>query len=554
MSESEVDAVVGGMSQAVVTLVKAAMEIAEVIARQRAEAARAVREENDRAARLFAERVRDQRQAINPVIRQVWDDSWWQRASPETIAGVWQVTDGWARHGDPSAMVALQHMRDEIHDRYGVDLPETPADRTNLLELLGAPSAGEQITVNQDRDDDLVLIGDRAEQLVEDSRHRDSRILTGEIDASPEEARAAILAERRRLADFIVENDPRYAGARADPAALHAQGKVSRDDLDQAQQRAADLSGQDPQVIIDAREKLNQLSLRLQGLDAEERGEDPGQVHQAAALKLDLDRDWWQTANSEEIAATVKHVHAWSHGESKDSMLSSLQDGVRAHYDIAIDPDAGQTDLESRLFRAQAEQRGDQVLNYRIEAPHLTENQQVEYRDVESGRIAVPADEQARDTARRIMADHTGDMRRAADGRLRVVLTDPSGNHVTALDAGRITDLRDADRLRGLGLDDDAEAARAEEYGDQSNAADDPGHADASYERADQLRAAAEQDRDAAAALEGVADVEAVEAVSVAGEGWPTNPSQRFTSSAPQRRPRNNNPRTPKRQQPELNR
>ncbi|POM25756.1 hypothetical protein BTM25_01390 [Actinomadura rubteroloni] len=61
-----------------------------------------------------------------PAWEQVWDDRFWERAESDDIARAWDACDRWARLEYPVAEAARQHMREEIADRYGIDVDELP--------------------------------------------------------------------------------------------------------------------------------------------------------------------------------------------------------------------------------------------------------------------------------------------------------------------------------------------------------------------------------------------------------------------------------------------
>jgi hypothetical protein len=91
----------------------------------------------DTMERILALRERDE-----PVMRQAWDDGWWDRAGSGEIGRVWETTCGWAANGDPLAMRTEAWMREQFRDRYGLELPATPVSGRLAGEALAGGDAG----------------------------------------------------------------------------------------------------------------------------------------------------------------------------------------------------------------------------------------------------------------------------------------------------------------------------------------------------------------------------------------------------------------------------
>lgn len=105
------------------TLVTAAAGMADKRAQRRQaqaqEAARAAETER----RAFEERMHAQRQAAFLVYRGVHQDRWWERATPEAIAGAVEAAGAWIDL-DPRAHDAWAAISDRLGDRYGIDLDD----------------------------------------------------------------------------------------------------------------------------------------------------------------------------------------------------------------------------------------------------------------------------------------------------------------------------------------------------------------------------------------------------------------------------------------------
>ncbi|MEV4443582.1 hypothetical protein AB0K09_32240, partial [Streptomyces sp. NPDC049577] len=139
MSEQPVEEVLAAFGERIRAAIAVATEVAEVVARRRMELAREAQAKSDAARADFAARLKAERDGAMPIMRQPWDAAWWRRAQPEEVAHVWQVTAGWAATDDPYARTTLDHMRRQIQQRYGVQMPDQPAANSELAALLATP-------------------------------------------------------------------------------------------------------------------------------------------------------------------------------------------------------------------------------------------------------------------------------------------------------------------------------------------------------------------------------------------------------------------------------
>jgi hypothetical protein len=139
-----VDEVHQALSNAVRTAVLAAGQVAEIIAARRAETYRRAQHASETEARHTAARLRAERQAATPVMRQTWNDKWWRTATPERIADTYQVAAGWAVDGDPYAQATAHRMREQIQTRYGVTIPPSRIAPRELAQLLTEPETHHQ--------------------------------------------------------------------------------------------------------------------------------------------------------------------------------------------------------------------------------------------------------------------------------------------------------------------------------------------------------------------------------------------------------------------------
>lgn len=111
-------------------LVTAAGQVGERIARMREEALRRAQARSEQQARELQSRFEAERRAARVELGNVYRSDWWDRASAEQVAQTYQVARAWARE-DPDAVRAEEHMRTEMHTRYGLD-PDALAERARV--------------------------------------------------------------------------------------------------------------------------------------------------------------------------------------------------------------------------------------------------------------------------------------------------------------------------------------------------------------------------------------------------------------------------------------
>jgi len=117
-------------------LVTAAGRIGEQFARAREEASRRAQAVSEREARELSSRFDAERNAARTEYANVYRNDWWDKATPEQIAGTYQTARAWANE-DPEAVRAEARMRDELSTRYGVDVTNTGSDPAAVRAALG---------------------------------------------------------------------------------------------------------------------------------------------------------------------------------------------------------------------------------------------------------------------------------------------------------------------------------------------------------------------------------------------------------------------------------
>lgn len=125
------------------TALTVAMQLADKMARLREDLARDAQRRDTDAARELAARFEAERGVAMSQIDVVNRPEWWNNASVQDIANVTETAESW-RGFDPRAQAAMETIRREVQDRYGVDVASLIADerarageeRTEAVQLV----------------------------------------------------------------------------------------------------------------------------------------------------------------------------------------------------------------------------------------------------------------------------------------------------------------------------------------------------------------------------------------------------------------------------------
>ena len=108
------------------TLATAAIAVRRAIAAGQ-HAVEQARHESEQAARAAQARIDAERVLATEHLRPVFDPAWWESASPQQIADMWQEANTWRDPDQPAAATptifdhAACRIRQEVHDRSGLD-------------------------------------------------------------------------------------------------------------------------------------------------------------------------------------------------------------------------------------------------------------------------------------------------------------------------------------------------------------------------------------------------------------------------------------------------
>ncbi|CAM5538710.1 Colicin import membrane protein OS=Leifsonia shinshuensis OX=150026 GN=F1C12_22150 PE=4 SV=1 [Leifsonia shinshuensis] len=128
-------------------LMMAASRVAERLSRAREQALRNARANSEQEARELTSRFASEKAAAVAQLRNVYQDSWWETATPHQLADTYQVAHAWSGH-EPEAAQAENRMREELRARYGLDAGQPAAVR----DALGVDARAERSELEQAKD------------------------------------------------------------------------------------------------------------------------------------------------------------------------------------------------------------------------------------------------------------------------------------------------------------------------------------------------------------------------------------------------------------------
>ncbi len=142
MSESDgIEEAVGGGFRAGLM---AAARIGEQLARMREEQQRSIQQAEETRARELQERFNASQAAARAQLDPVSRDEWWDKATPEMIERVHETAEAWKNH-DPVAAEHAGTIRDQVQDRYGIDINNTGATEQDISSaIIQAQTARQQ--------------------------------------------------------------------------------------------------------------------------------------------------------------------------------------------------------------------------------------------------------------------------------------------------------------------------------------------------------------------------------------------------------------------------
>lgn len=203
----------------------------------------ATRRDLDEARQLQA-RIDADRTTARAELAPVHEASWWDQADVGQVARVYETAVTW-RDEDEAARAAESRIREELRDRYGVEVNESSADPAVVRAELGRRSAArqetsterEQARLDQDLAVGLTIEADVLEMQADTADGREARELRDEAAALEEHAEVEWDSAVRRE-----EHADRISQA-GEPAAAAAWKQA---DVDQARHPSEAIRGTRP--------------------------------------------------------------------------------------------------------------------------------------------------------------------------------------------------------------------------------------------------------------------------------------------------------------------
>jgi hypothetical protein len=328
----------------------AATQMAEKFARLREELTRRAQAQTEQQTRELRVRFDAERDAARASVAPTARPEWWNTASVQDVAEMYQTARAW-EPVDENLAAAAQHMRDEVRDRYGVDVDGDTVRGGNELVR-----------------DALVTATERADEDRAAAEDPMRRMLT-DLEAGRADARAAV--------DPVYRSEWWDESSVADIAAAyesaHAWEDVDADIAAHAQQMRYEMQeryGLNVEAMHDRPDAIATAVAEVR------REQEPSPVRDAMrefdaqrdAVRADVgataDARWWDSATPEQVAATYEKAAAWESLDPEVARSAERMRGeLRDRYGVE-NAGAGQAALREAVERNErgrgdaAQQRG----------------------------------------------------------------------------------------------------------------------------------------------------------------------------------------------------
>jgi hypothetical protein len=315
----------------------AATQMAEKFSRLREELTRRAEAQTEQQTRELRARFDADRNAARATVAPTARPEWWNTASVQDVAEMYQTARAWEPVGEDLASAA-QHMRDEVRDRYGVDVDGDTVRGGNELVRDAL------VTATARADEDRAASEDPMRGMLND------------LEKGRADARAAV--------------DPVYRAEWWDTAgvadvaaayeAAHAWEDVDVDIAAHAQQMRYEIQNRYGLDVAAMHDRPDALAPAI----AEVRREQEPSPVRDAMRQFDAERDavradvnasadarWWETATPEQVAATYEKAAAW---EALDSEVARSAERMRTELRDRYGVDnagAGQAALRDAIER-----------------------------------------------------------------------------------------------------------------------------------------------------------------------------------------------------------
>jgi hypothetical protein len=113
----------------------AAARVGEQLARLREQEQRKIQQEEEQRARLLQERFTASQAAARAQLEPVSRDDWWDNATPAMVERAHETATAWKDH-DPIAAEHAARIKDQVQQRYGIDVDNTGATEQQISAAL----------------------------------------------------------------------------------------------------------------------------------------------------------------------------------------------------------------------------------------------------------------------------------------------------------------------------------------------------------------------------------------------------------------------------------
>ncbi|MCE0459446.1 hypothetical protein [Curtobacterium flaccumfaciens] len=291
----------------------AATQMAEKFSRLREELTRRAQADTEQRTHELRVRFDAERNAASATVAPTARPEWWNTASVQDVAEMYQTVRAWEPVDEDLAQAA-QHMRDEVRDRYGVDVDgETVRGGNELMR------------------DALVTATARADADRPTAEEPMRRMLS-DLEEGRADARAAVDPVYR--SEWWDESS--VADVAAAYEAAHAWEDVDTDIAAHAQQMRYEIQNRYGVDVAAMHDRPNALATAIAELRREQ---EPSPVRDAMrefdaqrdAVRADVgataDARWWETPTPEQVAATYEKAAAW---ETLDPEVAHSAERMRA--------------------------------------------------------------------------------------------------------------------------------------------------------------------------------------------------------------------------------
>ncbi|GAA0438971.1 hypothetical protein [Streptomyces luteireticuli] len=150
INEELYDPLTQAMAEALRLAITIAAVVADEIVRAREERYRREEAASQERARLLAERLRAERSAVEPLLREAWQERFWRTPDARRVGKCWQAAAEWAG-GDAFARETLEHLRQQLEKRYGIEAPVWPLHGAEISRMIALAAPEFQRFLQQGR-------------------------------------------------------------------------------------------------------------------------------------------------------------------------------------------------------------------------------------------------------------------------------------------------------------------------------------------------------------------------------------------------------------------